>query len=60
MSKAKTQVLPPTTEEIENAQRELYEKLETAENQPLHEKRAAEIVFAEKREKLEELLSARV
>ena len=60
MPKTTTQVLPPTTEEIEIAKRELYDKLEVAENQPQYEKRSAEIVFAEKREKLEELLSARV
>ena len=60
MPKTTTQVLPPTTEEIDIAKQELYNKLEVAENQPQYEKRSAEIVFAEKREKLEELLSARV
>ena len=60
MPKTTTQVLPPTTEEIDIAKQELYDKLEVAENQPQYEKRSAEIVFAEKREKLEELLSARV
>ena len=60
MQKTKTKILPPTKEEIESAQQILHEKLEAAESQPLYEKRAAEIVFAEKRENLEELLSARV
>jgi len=52
--------LPPTQEEIETARQELYVKLERAEKQPLSEKRGAEEVFAEKREKLEELLNARM
>ena len=60
MPKTTTQVLPPTIEEVEIAQQKLYEKLEVAENQPQYKKRSAEIVFAEKKEKLEELLSARV
>ena len=53
-------ILPPTQEEIESAQQELYAKLERAEKQPLSEKRGAEEVFAEKREMLEELLNTRV
>lgn len=60
MPKTTTQITPPTQEEIEIAQQKLYEKLEVAENQSQYEKRSAEIVFAEKKEKLEELLSARV
>ena len=60
MPKTTTQITPPTKEEIELAQQELHDKLEVAENQPQYEKRSAEIVFAEKKEKLEELLSARV
>jgi hypothetical protein len=60
MAKARTRVSPPTADEIEIAKEELYEKLEVAETQPLYEKRSAEIVFAEKKEKLEGLLSAGV
>jgi hypothetical protein len=60
MPKTTTRILPPTKEDIEIAQQSLYEKLEVAENQPQYEKRSANIVFAEKKEKLEELLSARV
>jgi len=53
-------ISPPTHEEIEIARLELHNKLAKAEVQPLSEKRSAEIVFTEKREVLEELLSARV
>ena len=60
MASSKTKLSPPTQEEVETARQELCEKLETAENQPLSEKRSASIVFSEKREVLEELLSARV
>ena len=60
MPKTTIQNTPPTQEEIKIAGQELHEKLEVAENQPQYEKRSAEIVFAEKKEKLEELLSARV
>jgi len=60
MTSATAKVLPPTPEEIETARRELYNKLERAEKQPLAEKRAAEEAFADKRKMLEELLSARV
>jgi hypothetical protein len=60
MSKTTSKVVAPLAEEIEATRQELYSKLEVAENQPLSEKRSAEIVFAEKREMLEELLSARV
>ena len=56
MSKSTTKTVVPTAEEIEAVQQELYDKLDSAENQPLSEKRAAEIVFAEKREMLEGLL----
>ena len=57
---AKTKILPPTTEEIETARQELFDKLEKAEKQPLSEKRSAEDVFSEKRGVLEDLLVARV
>ena len=60
MATSKAKVLPPTAEEVEEVRQELYNKLETAEKQPLSEKRSAEVVFAEKREILEVLLSARV
>ena len=60
MAASTTKVLPPTLEEIENARQELHDKLERAETQSLSEKRSAEEVFAEKREMLEGLLSARV
>ena len=60
MSKSTTKIIPPTSEEIEVARQELYDKLKVAENQALSEKRSAEIVFAEKRELLEGLLSARI
>jgi len=60
MATSTAKISPPTQEEIESARQVLYEKLETAENQPLSEKRNATIVFAEKRETLEGLLSARV
>jgi hypothetical protein len=60
MARSTTRVLPPTKEEIEIAKQELYDKLDEAENQPMSEKRCAEVVFAEKRETLEVLLSARV
>ena len=60
MSKSTTKVMPPTAEEIEAVRKELYGKLEVAENQSLYEKRSAEIVFAEKREILEGLLSERI
>jgi hypothetical protein len=53
-------ILPPTQHEIETARQELYAKLESADKQPMSEKRSAEEVFAEKREMLEELLNARV
>jgi len=49
----------PTQEEIELVRQELSDKLKRAENQPLDEKRSASVVFSEKREVLEELLSAR-
>jgi len=60
MATSKTRISPPTQEEVEAARQELCDKLEQAEHQPLSEKRSAEIVFSEKREVLEELLSARV
>ena len=60
MSVSTTKIMPPTLEEIEAVRQELYDKLEVAENQSLSEKRSAEIVFAEKREMLEGLLSARI
>ena len=60
MPTSTAKIAPPTQEEIESARQVLCEKLETAENQPLSEKRNATIVFAEKREMLEGLLSARV
>ena len=60
MANSSTKILPPTLEEVEAARQELYDKLEIAENQQLSEKRSAEAVFAEKRETLEGLLSARV
>ena len=58
MAISKTRISPPTQEEIEAARQELCDKLDKAENQPLSEKRSASIVFSEKREELEELLSA--
>jgi len=60
MSKSTTKIMPPTAEEIEEVRQELYDKLKVAENQALSEKRSAEIVFAEKRDMLEGLLSARI
>lgn len=60
MAISKTRVSPPTKEEVEKVQQELCDKLEAAENQPLSEKRSATIVFSEKKEVLEGLLSARV
>ena len=60
MATSKTKISPPTQEEVEAARQELCDKLEVAENQPLSEKRSATIVFSEKKEVLEELLSARV
>ena len=60
MPKTTTKILPPTAEEIEAVRQELYDKLEVAENQSMSVKRSAEIVFAEKREMLEELLIARI
>jgi len=55
MAAITAKILPPTAEEIEAARKELYDKLEKAEKQPNSEKRSAEEVFAEKRERLEEL-----
>jgi hypothetical protein len=60
MASSKTKIAPPTKEEVDVARQELCDKLEKAENEPLSEKRSATIVFAEKREVLEELLSAGV
>ena len=60
MATSKTKLSPPTQEEIELVRQDLCNRLEVAENQPLYEKRSASIVFAEKKEVLEELLSARV
>jgi len=57
---SKTKITPPTQEEVESARQELCDKLEEAEKQPLDEKRSASVVFSEKREVLEELLSARI
>ena len=60
MATSTTKVSPPTQEEIEMARQELYDRLEKGEKQPLSEKCSATIAFSEKREVLEELLSARV
>ena len=60
MATPKTKISPPTQEEVEVVRQELCAKLEKAENQPISEKRSAAVVFSEKREVLEELLSARV
>jgi len=60
MATSKTKLSPPTQEDIDAARQELVAKLEQAENQPVKEKRSASVVFSEKREVLEELLSARV
>ena len=60
MTESKSNVLPPTPEEVEVVRQELFSKLEAAEKQPLYEKRSAEEDFAEKRVQLEELLNARV
>ncbi|MCL2426693.1 MAG: hypothetical protein FWD05_10205 [Oscillospiraceae bacterium] len=60
MATSATRISPPTQEEIEVVRQELCNKLEKAESQPLSEKRSASIVFSEKREALEELLSARI
>ena len=60
MANPTTKILPPTQEEVEAVRQELCDKLERAESQPLFEKRSAAIVFSEKREELEALLSARV
>ena len=60
MATSKVVLSPPTQDEVDSTRQELCEKLEIAENQPLDEKRSAAIVFSEKREVLEELLSARV
>ena len=58
MESGAAKILPPAPEEIETARRELYEKLEKAEKEPMLKKRGANEVFAEKRKMLEELLSA--
>ena len=58
MATSKTKLSPPTQEEIDIVRQELCDKLEKAEKQPLDEKRSASVVFSEKREVLEELLSA--
>jgi len=60
MASTRTKLSPPTQEEIETVRQELCDKLNKAENQPLSEKRSASDVFSEKREVLEELLSARI
>ena len=60
MASTRTKLSPPTQEEIETVRQELCDKLDKAENQPLSEKRSASVVFSEKREVLEELLSARI
>ena len=60
MPKPTTKIMPPSEEKIEAVRQELYNKLEVAKNQSLSVKRSAEIVFAEKREMLEELLIARI
>ena len=60
MATSKTKISPPSHEEVEVVRQELYEKLEEAENQPLSEKRSATIIFSEKKEALEGLLSARI
>ena len=53
-------IIAPTQEEIETARIRLREELSKSEHQPFEEKRSATVVFAEKRKKLEELLSAKV
>ena len=60
MDGATARILPPTPEEIEAARKELREELAKSEGQPFETKRSADVVFAEKRRKLEELLNARV
>jgi len=60
MANTTVKISPPTQEEIEMVRENLCAKLKQAENQPLSEKRSASIVFSEKREVLEELLSARI
>ena len=60
MAISKKKVTPPTQEEVDEVRQELCDKLEEAEKQPLEEKRSASVVFSEKREVLEELLSARI
>jgi len=60
MATSKTRVSPPTKEEVEIVRQELCDKLDEAEKQPLSEKRSATIVFSEKKEALEGLLSARI
>jgi len=60
MATSKAKLSPPTQEEIKTVRQELCDKLDKAENQPLSEKRSASDVFSEKREVLEELLSARI
>jgi len=59
MGEATAKLLPPTPEEIEIARIELRAELAKSEGQPFEEKRSADVVFAEKRKKLEELLNAK-
>jgi len=59
MATTKTKLPPPAQEEVEAIWQELCDKLKKAENQPLSKKHSATIVFSEKKEALEELLSAR-
>ena len=60
MSGSIARILPPTAEQIEIAREELRAELAKSENQPIEEMRDMDVVFAEKRKKLEELLSAKV
>jgi len=60
MNGSTARILPPTPEQIEAARKELRAELAKSENQPFETKRDADVVFAEKRKRLEELLSAKV
>ena len=60
MEGSTARILPPTPEQIEIARKELRAELAKSEGQPEETMRDADVVFAEKRKRLEELLSAKV
>jgi len=60
MEGSTARILPPTPEEIEMAREYLHMELAKSEGQSEETMRSADIVFAEKRMMLENLLNARV